>query len=312
MTVHLGLSMVCWERSSEMDREVVLGIDTSNYTTSVALVTPSKILSDERKMLEVREGERGLRQSDALFQHVRVLPDLLESLMKGYGGSISAVAAASRPRPVKGSYMPVFLPGQSVGRSIAASLSVPYFEFSHQEGHIEAILPDGWRDFHCFHMSGGTTELLSVKNGRISIIGGSKDISIGQLIDRIGVDMGFAFPAGREMDNLAGAHRPSRLLKKIPVKERWMNLSGMETQCRRALERGAEMGPLAAEIFVGIAEGICKITGEDRTLLAGGVSSSRTLKGLLAGKDHLRFPQGDLGRDNAVGIARLGGKQIWR
>lgn len=292
--------------------EAVLGIDTSNYTTSAALVTESEILGDERELLVVKRGERGLRQSEALFRHVQVLPDLLERLMENFTGKIVAVAAASRPRPVEGSYMPVFTAGQSVGRSIASTLNVPYYEFSHQEGHIEAILPRGWKEFYCFHMSGGTSELLSVENERIEIIGGSKDISLGQLLDRVGVAMGFSFPAGGKLDELAGMHEPSRILKKIPVDGRWMNLSGIETQCQRALENGAEAGPLAAEIFHHMGRAVADVIGKEKTVLAGGVSTSKTLRRLLEGHENIHIPEGDLGRDNGVGIARLGGKKIWR
>ena len=54
-----------------------LGVDTSNYTTSVSCVSTEGIVFERRTMLSVPLGERGLRQSDAVFQHVRNLAMLL-------------------------------------------------------------------------------------------------------------------------------------------------------------------------------------------------------------------------------------------
>ena len=149
----------------------ILGIDTSNYKTSLALVGQEDIRLDLRKFLEVKPGERGLRQSEALFQHVRNLPELFEEVrsdldMHG-GAEISAVAFSSRPRPVEGSYMPCFIAGESFGRSLAAMLDVPAISFSHQEGHLEAIkafTEMSYIDhFIACHFSGGTCEILYVR-----------------------------------------------------------------------------------------------------------------------------------------------------
>ena len=112
----------------------VLGLDTSNYTTSVALFDGERGVN-LGCLLEVRPGELGLRQSDALFQHVKRLPQLLEQLEIG---DIQAVGASTRPRAVEGSYMPCFLAGESQGRGIAATLGVPFYAHSHQQGHLAA------------------------------------------------------------------------------------------------------------------------------------------------------------------------------
>ena len=179
-----------------------MGIDTSNYKTSVAVVdSEKKILCDLRKLLRVKQGERGLRQSDALFQHLENLPPLLEeALSDGRNRDIRAVCTSDRPRPVEGSYMPVFKAGIGFGQAVAAALQVPHYMFSHQEGHIEAIRAYSQfaekEAFLCYHLSGGTCELLKVEPGSLTKIGGSKDLSMGQVLDRVGVKMGFSFPAG--------------------------------------------------------------------------------------------------------------------
>ena len=145
----------------------VLGIDTSCYTTSVALVEDGRI-AQERRLLSVAQGERGLRQSSALFQHVERLPELLEALFAHSPGCVDGVCVSTRPRDAEGSYMPVFKAGECAARAIAAAQGVPLVETSHQQGHIRAALVDsgcGEAEFVALHLSGGTTEAVFVGQG---------------------------------------------------------------------------------------------------------------------------------------------------
>lgn len=298
-------------------KEVILSIDTSNYTTSIAIVSKEEIIRDVRRVLDVPQGKRGLRQSDALFHHVKNLPDILEEAMSGLNASIVGVAASDKPRPVTTSYMPVFMAGVSMGKSIAAAMHLPFFTFSHQEGHIEAVAHGQQRPFRCFQLSGGTCELLCVRNEGIEIIGGSHDISFGQVLDRAGVAMGLKFPAGPLMDKIAVEVKPSCLLSKIKCSDNCCNLSGIETQFHRAWESvktqaKEEHEALVAELFSKIAQSIIDITGNETTFLTGGVSSSKTLRKFLAKYDNIKFPIVGMGNDNAVGIGRLGGAKIWQ
>ena len=198
-----------------------LGIDTSNYTTSVALFDGGEGHNLGR-LLEVPPGALGLRQSDALFQHVKRLPELLHQLREeGRLTGLAAVGASVKPRWVEGSYMPCFLAGESLGRSLADALGAPFFPCSHQQGHLAAA---AWsagrmdlldRPHLAWHLSGGTTELLYVTpegpSLRAEKIGGTSDLSAGQLIDRTGQLLGLAFPAGKALDALsAGAEAPGR------------------------------------------------------------------------------------------------------
>ena len=325
--------------------ECVLGIDTSNYKTSAALVDLSgRIIADSRELLKVKKGERGLRQSEALFQHVENLPRILDEVYRATEGAevvkdafeIRAVCASVKPRPAEGSYMPCFNAGRTAGRVIARALSVPYFETSHQEGHIAAIegslgfeLP---QDFLSLHLSGGTCELLKVHRARtgydIEIVGGSKDISFGQVIDRVGVALGMEFPSGVFMDEMALkasklTYKP--LLTGVRVSESWFNLSGLETQAQRAVENsgsasGFDSYALILELFDRITactekmiEQAKKAYGLKTVLFAGGVSSSRYISEKLMrySKDmgyEFYFGDQSLSSDNAVGTARIGAR----
>ena len=192
---------------------MVLGFDTSNYTTSVA-ISDGVGGKNCSRLLDVRPGELGLRQSDALFAHVKRLPELARALFAEYpGAEITAIGASTRPRAVEGSYMPCFLAGQSTAETMAAALGVPFHAVSHQQGHVAAALWSAGRmelmdvPHLAWHLSGGTTELLLItpegKNVRAEKLGGTSDISAGQLIDRTGKLLGLQFPAGKALDALS-------------------------------------------------------------------------------------------------------------
>ncbi|MBQ6949129.1 MAG: hypothetical protein IJN41_05525 [Firmicutes bacterium] len=323
-------------------KDLVLGIDTSNYTTSVALTdSHQNVIKDERILLSVKQGERGLRQSNALFQHQENLPKLLHRLLPEYRERIGAVSVSSRPRPVEGSYMPVFLAGCQTGKILADAFGVPYFEFSHQEGHLKAASfttdLDWDKPFLAWHLSGGTCELLMVDSTGIDIIGGSLDISFGQLLDRFGVTMELQFPCGKALDMMALAARDhwkeeraqlkDPLFKPIARKGLEFNISGLETQILRLYE-SEEIAPelLVYALFKEICRCLYKVTskaveqtGVDQVLFTGGVSASRYVrdrwnelqKKNYKLKFHTVFGDPVHSSDNAVGTSILGGESLW-
>ena len=193
-----------------MAEKLFIGIDTSNYTTSCA-VSDSKgnILHNFKILLPVKEGERGLRQSEAVFAHIKNLSYISECIRNNVGdGEIAAIGYSAFPRDVEGSYMPCFLVGEAIGNMLSAFFKVPLYRFSHQSGHIRAAVYSSKADvddeFIAFHVSGGTTEVVKVKCEnkyyKTEIIGGSNDLHAGQAIDRIGVHLGFKFPCGKEIE----------------------------------------------------------------------------------------------------------------
>ncbi|MCL2436621.1 MAG: O-sialoglycoprotein endopeptidase [Clostridiales bacterium] len=312
-------------------KDYVLGIDTSNYTTSAAVVCETgEIIHDLRKSLIVKQGERGLRQSHALFQHVEALPALIEQAMGGNNIRFKAVAVSTRPRPLDSSYMPVFKAGENFAMTIAHALNIPVFKFSHQEGHIEAVKHDGSLQekerFLCYHLSGGTCEILKVNGDRIDILGGTKDISFGQVIDRLGVLLGMSFPCGAELDSIAlKTVGQSQFLSSIPLDGLMINLSGMEAQTTRVTESEPgidERDMLIKEMFNNIANALIKMTekavlqtGLSDVLFTGGVSASKFVSGMLYehfdGSDvNIAFGKQHLSSDNAVGIALLGMREM--
>ena len=316
---------------------VYLGIDTSNYRTSVSAVDErGTAVFQKAVLLDVARGERGLRQSDAFFLHSNRLPDYLQELLSAIdSASVAAIGVSERPRRVEGSYMPCFLAGVNAAAILGSALNAPVYGFSHQEGHAAAILESSGSVPHerslLFHLSGGTTEALLCspddKGYSMEIAGGTLDISIGQLLDRYGVALGMPFPSGRFLDDVAykalentgfdpETSAVTGVIPKLRIKDGYFNLSGAETRLMKYAssceEKDAEQ--VTAELFVCLAKLLADEAaylsgkyGISDIYMAGGVASSRTVRKLLStvkGSD-IKFGDAALSGDNAVGTALL-------
>ncbi len=304
---------------------ICLGIDTSNYTTSAAWFD-GKTGENRSRLLDVRPGELGLRQSDALFAHVKRLPELAAALpldRLGHGEKICAIGVSTRPRETEGSYMPCFLAGTSQAETLGTILHVPAHRFSHQQGHLAAALWSSGRmelmerPFLAWHLSGGTTELLlSEPSGNILTarrIGGSTDLSAGQLIDRTGKLLNLPFPSGKSLDHLSReAEGTDSFSVKCPGLE--FSLSGVENQVRDYYNRGASPAETAAFALRSIIGAVRAATEHALTqyrdipvLFSGGVSSNAMLRQAFSGTGAVFCPP-EYAADNAMGPAVL----AWR
>lgn len=298
-----------------------LGFDTSNYTTSAALFGGGTA-ENRGRLLTVPEGTLGLRQSDALFQHVKRLHLMVEQLRSdGVMGELKAVGASTRPREVEGSYMPCFLVGEGAGRTLAAALGAPFYPCSHQQGHIAAAAWSAGRedllDKPClaWHLSGGTTELLKVERlghtVRAQAVGGASDIAAGQLIDRAGVLLGLPFPAGKALDALYPEAEDAGFFR-VKLNDLTFSLSGMENQVKGLLERGEKPANIARFTIDTILNVLLRATEEAQrrwpglpVLCSGGVASNRQIRAALERACGAVFARPQYAADNALGVAIL-------
>ena len=299
-----------------------LGIDTSNYTTSAAVyVSEEKRIYHTKKLLPVKDGELGLRQSDAVFHHTRQLPDMIEQLYSGRDRVLPrAVSASSRPRNAEGSYMPCFLCGEGFARSYAAVSGAELFTTSHQVGHILAALYSADKlslvreRFIAFHVSGGTTDCLLCEPDnemilRITEIGTSLDLKAGQAVDRIGVMLGLHFPCGAELEKLAvGADKHYKM--KPVLKDGSCCLSGLENKCGNMLKNGESPENVAAFCLDFIAGTVIAMTdhavnkyGVLPLVFAGGVMSDVIIRDRIISRyPSASFAQPQFSCDNAAGV----------
>ncbi|HHV43167.1 MAG TPA: O-sialoglycoprotein endopeptidase [Firmicutes bacterium] len=302
-----------------------LGIDTSCYTTSVALVSAAEeLILDLRSVLPVKQGARGLRQSDALFLHLQNLPQLLEQVFSQVD-HIAAVAVTDRPRALPDSYLPVFTAGTTMARCLSMALGVPLVTCSHQANHLRA---GRWSaqgpkasEFLALHLSGGTTDLLFVRDQAgsfdVTPLGGGTDLHVGQFVDRVGVAMGLPFPAGSALEKLAQEGQVGRLELPVAVQELTVSFSGPEAAAMRYLHQGQVAPPdLAMAVQVCIAKSLQRLLRNavrqrypKRVLFVGGVSANQFVRAWL--REHLSgwelwFADPRYSTDNAVGTALFG------
>jgi N6-L-threonylcarbamoyladenine synthase len=316
-----------------------LGIDTSCYTTSLAAVNESlELFYEGRIILDVPKGGRGLRQSEAFFQHISNINLLMEQCMKSIeSADISSIAVSTRPRSAEGSYMPVFMAGFHMAKTISSLLKIPIFEVTHQDSHIEAGVWSSKHEFDtlffAYHISGGTTELLRIhKKAALEIIkvGGSSDLNAGQFIDRIGAAMGMKFPCGQEMDKLCSEYKTKGEDIPISINGCFLSFSGPETHVQRLIRdkelTACEKAHISMSVFLCIAKSIeqtainaKKKYNIDQLLLVGGVVSNTWIRDYFENSHRLKesginfvFSDKIYSSDNAAGTAVLGMKEFSR
>ncbi len=295
---------------------ITLGIDTSNYATSVALVDNDnhQVILSEKRFLPVEEGKLGLRQQQALFEHIKNLTNIFSSFK---GMDIGAVGVSVRPKDEENSYMPCFLAGKMSAHSIGGTIGVPVVEASHQTGHLTSALyyldkEELYnRTILMLHISGGTTDIMLAENGTVvKTLGSSLDLFAGQAVDRLGVKLGFPFPAGQYVSDLA-VQCNETITAKISVKGYNCNLSGLENQCQKLIDRGHSKEYVCKYCLTFIAQTVLKMIdnvtqdyGQLPIVFAGGVMSSVVIKDIITKKlPQAMFVAPQFSSDNAIGVA---------
>ena len=318
-------------KSTESVNKCFIGIDTSNYTTSFAVCDgKGRVIANIKKLLPVGEGERGLRQSDAVFAHIKNIPQLTQKLRDALVGyTPAAVGYSAYPRDIEGSYMPCFLTGAAVASAVSAVLGVQSFAFSHQSGHIMAALySGGCRDilknerFAAFHVSGGTMEIVLVTPSEsgsgfhTELIGGTNDLTAGQAIDRIGVAMGFGFPCGKRMEEFYASCRcesdEKHVKPKLSVNGLYCNMSGLENLALKLYSDTSDKAAVCGYVFDFVGKTLDALSDNLRSkypdipiVYAGGVMSNAIIREMLEKRDGTYFALPDFSSDNAAGIALL-------
>lgn len=307
-----------------------LGIDTSNYTTSAAIYdTLTGEVIQYKKLLPVKEGELGLRQSDAVFHHTVQLPEIIRQLMENENEQLSAIGVSVAPRDVAGSYMPCFLVGKGAAECLASTVKKPLFTFSHQSGHLAAALFSAGRldlideSFLAFHVSGGTTDLLSVSPDsdrifNVEQLGSSSDLKAGQAVDRVGVMLGFPFPAGKYVD--AEACKSTKKYKvRITVRDGNCSLSGIQNKCSAMYENGESKENICRYCIDSVMSALTQMAdwalekcGDLPIVFSGGVMSNSIIRAELTARYGAFFAEPEFSCDNAAGLAVMASIQAER
>ena len=300
-----------------------LGIDTSNYTTSISVYNDeTNTVYQSKKLLPVKEGALGLRQSDAVFHHTVQLPMMFEKLFCSKTFYLSSIGVSVSPRDEEGSYMPCFLAGVSVAKALSLTHNIPLNTFSHQAGHIAAALysSDSMdlidKEFIAFHLSGGTTEALLVKPDKekifnIQLVAKTLDLKAGQAVDRVGLMLGLNFPCGKELDTLSRLSQKEYKIKPT-MKGSDCCLSGIENHCKKMIENGEKSEDVAKYCITYISRSLEEMTksllekyGNLPLVYAGGVMSNSIISQYFSENYSGRFAKTEFSSDNAAGISIL-------
>ena len=302
---------------------VFAGFDTSNYTTSVAFFdSETGKVTHRKKLLPVKQGALGLKQSDAVFAHVKQLPELVRDLFTELDQPLAGVGVSTQPRSMDGSYMPCFLVGELAAEVACGVAKAPRFNFSHQQGHVAAALYSCGKlellkqEFIAFHFSGGTTECVLVRPDEeklisTEIIAESLDLKCGQVIDRVGGMLNMPFPSGKYLDELA--QKSTKTYKIKPTfKDNNVCVSGVENQCKKRLEQGEapeDVAKFCLESVCAIVETMIKNNLEQYPglplIFSGGVMSNSLIRARVTKKFGGSFAEPEFSSDNAAGIAVL-------
>lgn len=305
-----------------------IGFDTSNYTTSIAIYDGESIVQ-QKQVLKVKEGEKGLRQSDAVFQHTVNIPKLIKELKYD---DVEAVGVSTRPRNIDGSYMPCFLVGEGIATSISTVNNISLYKTSHQVGHILASLYSVNRldlineKFLALHLSGGTTEVLLIEPSddeiiKASVVASSLDLKIGQAIDRTGVMLGMTFPCGKELDKLSQKSTKEFKIKPTTI-DLNISLSGVENKAKSMIQNNEAPEDVAKFVLTYLSQSVLKMLqgvvekyGQLPIVFSGGVSSNKILRKIIKKEFNVYFAEPEFSLDNAAGVAiyaYLKDKKLWQ
>lgn len=306
---------------------LILGFDTSNYATSLAVfdTTAGEVVCDCKQFLPVKEGHLGLRQSDAVFHHTAALPQLLQAIAeKADLTQIGAVGVSARPRDAEGSYMPCFLVGLNAATAFSLARGIPLIRTTHQQGHVTAAMfaaaGDAFfgKELLVFHVSGGTTDLLHCDNqGRLTCLGTSSDLYAGQAVDRLGVRLGYGFPAGVQVSELA-ARCAESVRPRVSVQGMNCSLSGLQNQCEHLLAEGRSPEYVCKYCLLCVAETLRRMCTAAQqqypglpVVFAGGVMSSDLVRTYITHRiPAAYFVPGKFASDNAIGVSILAAREV--
>ena len=154
----------------------------------------------------------------------------------------------------------------------------------------------------------------------IELLGTSSDLYAGQAVDRLGVKLGFGFPAGAEVSRLA-AECTEEVKPKSSVKGMACSLSGLENQCAALLAAGKSPAYVCKYCLLCVADTVVKMTRAALAqypglpvVCAGGVMSSGIIRDWVQRRlPAVRFVPAQYASDNAIGVSILAAREagLW-
>jgi N6-L-threonylcarbamoyladenine synthase len=230
--------------------EIALGIETSCDDTSLAILQgDTENLSERPKVLahhsfsqiEILKKWGGVVPEIAARNHLYKLVPLLKEVMTTANLSmdnIDLIGVTTQP-----GLLGPLLTGLNTAKTIALRTEKPIVPINHLYAHLEAIFITEEVSYPYLGLliSGGHTMYLYVEGPeKFEVLGSTIDDAAGEAFDKGGKQLGLAYPAGREIDQLA--KKGNKLAHQFPIGLKSsadcnFSYSGLKTSLRQFIEK---------------------------------------------------------------------------
>ena len=260
---------------------IVLGIEGTAHTVGASLLDRERIYSSVSRTFKPEKG--GINPREAAEFHFNNISTVISEAIEKSGiheKQIELVAFSRGP-----GLPPSLKITATAARAMAIRLNVPIVGVNHPLGHVEIGRREtGAVDPVMLYVSGGNTQIIAHKNGYYRVFGETLDIGIGNMLDKLARYMGFPFPGGPKIEELALS---GKKLLKMPYSVKGMDtaFSGMYTNAINYIRSGETSEDVsysvqehAFSMLVETLERAIFTTGKKSILLAGGVARNRNLR----------------------------------
>jgi N6-L-threonylcarbamoyladenine synthase len=313
----------------------ILAIESSCDDTSAAIIRDGYILSNLIAGQEIHKSYGGVVPELASRAHqVNIVP-VVDQAFKKAGVSVSDVDAVAFTRGP--GLLGSLLVGTSFAKGFALTRNIPLIEVNHLQAHVlvHFILREGSEKrvpgfpFLCLLVSGGHTRIILMKDHlSMEVIGNTIDDAAGEAFDKCGKFMGFTYPAGPAIDQLArSGNKKAFSFSKPSVRGLDFSFSGLKTSFLYFLRDRLKEDPgfiekNRADLCASLQHTIVTIltgklvkasieTGIKEVGIAGGVSANSGLRETVTAEAEKRgwnifIPELSLTTDNAAMIGISG------
>lgn len=305
-------------------RNLILGIESSCDDSSFALMDVQNydLVFYEKISQEEKHSEfGGVVPELAARLHTQILPTLVQKISP-YFSQIKAIAVSNEP-----GLSVSLISGVSVAKALSISLKIPLIAVNHLIGHIYSLFlnDDFQKPLGVLLVSGGHTLVLDIDK-KVEILAKTSDDSFGESFDKVAKMLGFGYPGGQIIENLAknGDDKFDFTIPLLHDKRMEFSFSGLKNQVRLKIEEfgknlqnndicdiAASFQKTAVLHILNKLEKICKERNFKNFGVVGGASANLYLREKLQNlADNFDFKLNlaplKFCSDNAAMIARVG------
>jgi N6-L-threonylcarbamoyladenine synthase len=294
---------------------IALGIEGTAHTCGVGIVNErGDILANEIRMYKPEKG--GIHPREAANHHAEHLVPTIKIAVEKAGLSFKDIDLVTFSQgPGLGPCLRTVATG---ARALALSLGVPIIGVNHCIAHLEiGRIKTEARDPVLLYASGGNTQVIAFANGKYRIFGETLDIGVGNMLDKLGREIGLGYYAGPKIEK--AALEGSKILD-LPYSVKGMDLafSGILTAAMQHRAKGESIEDICFSVqetcfamLTEVTERAMAHIEKSEVLLGGGVVQNKRLQAMVASmaqdRGGLTFvPDRTLCMDNGAMIAWTG------